>query len=141
MGIHKSRTAVYHPQCDGQVERQNRTLQEMLAAFVSDHTNDWDNWVSLAVYAYSTSCHESNGFSPYELVFGRIARTPLELDLDIPLKDPCSQLAYSQSIRETLHSLNHKAKVSLEKSGRSSRILSPQLTGSGLPLPLAHQFC
>ena len=32
MGIHKSRTNAYHPQCDGQVERQNRTLQEMLAA-------------------------------------------------------------------------------------------------------------
>ena len=70
MGIHKSRTTAYHPQCDGQVGRQNRTLQEMLAAFVSEHKDDWDSWVSLAVYAYNTSCHEPTGFSPYELVFG-----------------------------------------------------------------------
>ena len=91
MGIHKSRTTAYHPQCDGLVERQNRTLQDILSAYVSDHQDDWDQWVSLAVYAYNTSTHESTGFSPYELVFGRIARTPLELDLDLPLKNPCSQ--------------------------------------------------
>ena len=33
MGITKTRTTAYHPRCDGQVERQNRTLQDMLAAF------------------------------------------------------------------------------------------------------------
>ena len=134
MGIHKSRTTAYHPQCDGQVERQNRTLQEMLAAFVSDHRDDWDNWVSLAVYAYNTSCHESTGFCPYELVFGRSARTPLELDLDIPLKDPCSQSAYSQSIRKTLHSLNHKAKVNLEKSRQKQQNSQPSVDRKWSPL-------
>ena len=116
MGIHKSRTTAYHPQRDGQVERQNRTLQEMLAAFVSEHKDDWDTWVSLAVYAYNTSCHESTGFSPYELVFGRSPRTPLELDLDIPLKHPCSQSEYSQSVRKVLHSFNHKARANLQQS-------------------------
>ena len=100
MGIHKSRTTAYHPQCDGQAERQNRTLQEMLAAFVSEHKDDWDSWVSLAVYAYNTSCHESTGFTPYELVLGRSPRTHLELDLEIPLKHPCSQSEYSQSVSQ-----------------------------------------
>ena len=134
MGIHKSRTTAYHPQCDGQVERQNRTLQEMLAAFVSDHRDDWDNWVSLAVYAYNTSCHESTGFSPYELVFGRSARTPLELDLDIPLKNPCSQSAYSQSIRKALHSLNHKARVNLGKSRQKQQNSQPSVDRKWSPL-------
>ena len=134
MGIHKSRTTAYHPQCDGQVERQNRTLQEMFAAFVADHKDNWDNGVSLAVYAYNTSCHESTGFSPYELVFGRSARTPLELDLDIPLKDPCSQSAYSQSIRKTLHSLNHKANVNLEKSRQKQQNSQPAVDRKWSPL-------
>ena len=134
MGIHKSRTTAYHPQCDGQVECQNRTLQEMLAAFISDHRDNWDNWVTLAVYAYNTSCHESTGFSPYDLVFGRSARTPLELDLDIPLKDLCSQSAYSQSIRKTLHSLNHKAKVNLEKSRQKQLNSQPSVDRKWSPL-------
>ena len=35
MGTHKSRTTAYHPQCDGLEERHNRTIQDMLSAFVS----------------------------------------------------------------------------------------------------------
>ena len=133
MGIHKSRTTAYHPQCDGQVERQNRTLQEMLAAFVSEHKDDWDTWVSLAVYAYNTSCHESTGFSPYELVFGRSPRTPLELDLDIPLKHPCSQSEYSQSVRKVLHSFNHKARANLQQSRQRQQNSQSSVTNKWSP--------
>ena len=79
----------------------------MLAAFVSEHKDDWDTWVSFAVYAYNTSCHESTGFSPCELVFNHSPRTPLKLDLDIPLKHPYSQSEYSHSVRKVLHSFNH----------------------------------
>ena len=88
MGVHKSRTSAYHPQCDGLVERQNRTLQDMLTSYVSKHQHDWDRWVDLVAYAYNTSTHASTGYSPYEMVFGRLARTPLELDLGLPLKKP-----------------------------------------------------
>ena len=61
-GIAKTRTTAYHPQCDGQVERQNRTLQDMLAAFASEHRDDWDLWIDSVVFAYNTSCHESTGY-------------------------------------------------------------------------------
>ena len=88
MDTHKSRTKAYHLQCDGLVERQNRAIQEMLSAFVSQHQDDLDFWASVVAYAYNTSTHEATGFSLYELVFGRTARTPIEIDLDIPLKDP-----------------------------------------------------
>ena len=50
MGIAKTRTTAYHPQCDGQVERQNRTLQNMLAAFASEHRDDWDLWIDSVVF-------------------------------------------------------------------------------------------
>ena len=116
MGIHKSRTTAYHPQCDCLVERQNRTLQDVLSAYVSLHRDDWDLWVDLAVYSYNTSRHESAGFSPYELVFGRIARTPLELDLGLPLKDPQTQSEYSEKLRKQLYSLKQTAEEHLAHS-------------------------
>jgi hypothetical protein len=59
MGITKTRTTTYHPQCDGQVERQNRTLQDMLVAFCTKHGNDWDLWLNAVVFAYYTSRQES----------------------------------------------------------------------------------
>ena len=113
MDIHKSRTTAYHPQCDGLVERQNRTIQDMLSAFVSQHKDDWDTWVSVIAYAYSTSTHEATGFSPYELVFGRAARTPIEIDLDMPFRNPCSQSEYSQLVRRSLKSLKQSAQQNL----------------------------
>ena len=76
MGIHKSHTSAYHPQCDGHVERQNRTLQDMLTGYVSEHQHDWDFWVELVAYAHNTSTHASTGYSPYEMVVGRLACTP-----------------------------------------------------------------
>ena len=103
MGTHKSHTTTYHQQFDGIVERQNRTLQEMLAAHVADYLHDWDKWASLAVYTYNTSSHSSIGFSPYEMAFGRMPHAPLELDLDLPLHIPRSQSEYAQSVRQCLH--------------------------------------
>ena len=99
MGIQKTRTTAYHPQGDGQIERQNRTLQEILSTFVSKHPDTWDLHIDQAIFAYNTSRHESIGFSPYELVFGGVACLSVEIDLGVPLRDPRSQSDYVQAVR------------------------------------------
>ena len=114
MGVKKSRTTAYHPQGDGLVERQNRTLQDILSNFVSDHSGDWDQWLDQAVFAYNTSIHESTGFSPYELVFGHPARMPIEIELSVPLQNPSSQSDYSQSLRKAIQNANQIAQKNLE---------------------------
>ena len=113
MGIKKTRTTAYHPQCDGLVERQNRTLQETISSFVSDHSNDWDEVLDQAVFAYNTSTHESTGLSPYEMVFGREARMPVEVELGVPLHNPSSQSEYSQLIRKAIQKANNIARSKL----------------------------
>ena len=115
LGIHKSWTTAYHTQCDGLVERRNRTLQDMLSVFVSQR-DDWDLWVDIAVYTYTTSSYELTGFSPYEVGFGRVARSPVEMDVGIPLKYPASQTEYSESVRQHLHSVQKVAREHLEDS-------------------------
>ena len=119
MGITKTRTTAYHPQCDGQVERQNRTLQDMLAAFCTKHDNDWDLWIDAAVFAYNTSRQESLQTSPYEIVFGRIPRLPLELELGLPLKDPSTQSEYTQSLRKVFQEVREVARQNLEKARKN----------------------
>ena len=42
--IDKWRTTAYHPQCDGQVERFNRTLI-ILSMHVEKYQKDWDRWL------------------------------------------------------------------------------------------------
>ena len=76
----KTQATAYHPQCDGLVEGQNHTLENILSDFVSEHSVDWDEWLDQAVFAYKSSVHESTDLSPYELIFGRPARIPIEME-------------------------------------------------------------
>ena len=55
-GVKKTRTTAYHPQGDGMVERFNRTLLQLLRAYV-DQQNEWEKYLPLALYAYRTSTH------------------------------------------------------------------------------------
>ena len=114
MGIKKTRTTAYHPQSDGLVERQNRTLQDILSTFVVEHQTDWDEMLDQAVFAYNTSVHESTKLSPYEMVFGRPARMPIEVELGIPVRSPSSQSDYSRSLRKAIHYVNEIARRHLE---------------------------
>ena len=50
--IDKTRTSPYHPQSDGMVERFNRTLEAMLAKYVSENHEDWDDHLQLVMLAY-----------------------------------------------------------------------------------------
>jgi hypothetical protein len=120
MGITKTRTTVYHPQCDGQVERQNRTLQDMLAAFCTKHGNDWDLRLNTVVFAYNTSRQESLQTSPFEIVFGHIPRLPLELEL--PLKDPSTQSEYTQSFWKIFKEVREVARQNLEKARKTGNV-------------------
>ena len=113
MGIHKSRTTAYHPQGDGLVERQNRTLQDILSSFVSQHEDDWDLWIDISVYAYNTSPQKSTGFSPFELVFGHHARLPIEQALGLPLKNPSLQSEYARDLRKALSNVQRAAEEHL----------------------------
>ena len=121
MGIAKTRTNAYHPQCDGQVERQNRTLQDMLSKFVSNHADDWDQWPDPVVFAYNTSRHDSTGYSPYEMIFGRTPRMPFELEIGMPLSNPAQNTEYIHSTRRTLQDIHNIARSNLadNSSGQS----------------------
>ena len=69
-GIQKSHTTAYHPQGDGLVERFNRSLLQLLRAYIEKHS-DWEQHLPLALYAYRTAIHSSTGVSPHFLMFGR----------------------------------------------------------------------
>eukprot|EP00794_Sanderia_malayensis_P018510 gene18510-biopygen15597 len=77
----------------------------------SEHSLDWDEWIDQAVFAYNTGVHESTGISPYEMVFGRPARMPIEVELGMPLRNPSSQSDYSQSLRKAIQIANQLTKL------------------------------
>ena len=67
--IKKVYTTAYHPQTDGQVERLNKTLVNILRTNMDEYQQGWEDALPFAEYAYNTSIHSSTGETPYMMVF------------------------------------------------------------------------
>ena len=53
----------------------------MLVKFIDKKKEDWEDYLDTCVYAYNTSKHESSTFTPFEVMFGRQAVLPVDLNL------------------------------------------------------------
>jgi hypothetical protein len=70
--IHSS---AYHPQTDGQIERVNQILEDMLKACVMEYLDSWDKNLPWAEFSYNNSYQESLKMAPFEALYGRQCRT------------------------------------------------------------------
>jgi transposase InsO family protein len=77
LGTKLIRSSAYHPQTDGKTERVNQILEDMLRACAIDCGNNLDKYLSLAEFAYNNSYQSSLKMAPFEALYGRRCRTPL----------------------------------------------------------------
>lgn len=66
---------------NGLDERFNQTIQNMLCKFIQSNQSEWENYLDTCIFAYNTAVHESTRHSPYELMFGRKAVLPIDLEI------------------------------------------------------------
>jgi hypothetical protein len=72
-------STAFHPQSDGQAERYNRTLEEMLRGFVNASQDNWDSYLVPLEFAYNSSINASTGYSPFYLMYGQHPTVPAAL--------------------------------------------------------------
>ena len=82
-GIQHRLTTAYHPQANGLDEGLNQTLVNSLAKFAQENRDTWDEKLPEVVYAYNTAVQESTKHTPFEAMFGRMARLPVDFNASI----------------------------------------------------------
>ncbi|KAG1926960.1 hypothetical protein F2P79_024577 [Pimephales promelas] len=125
LGIRAIKTTPYHPQTDGLVERFNQTLKSMLRKFVSKSGSDWDQWLPYLLFAYREVPQASTGFSPFELLYGRQVRGPLDLlkeKWEGPKDGMCSVVQYVVQMRERLEEMTSLAQENIRRAQQTQKV-------------------
>jgi hypothetical protein len=70
-------STAYHPQTDGQTERVNKVLEDLLRACVLTFDRSWESSFPYVEFSYNNSHQASIKMSPFEALYGRKCQTPL----------------------------------------------------------------
>jgi len=84
MQTKSERTSGFHPQTNGQTERLNRTLCDMLSKYGQNAAEDWDLYLPVVAMAYNSKVHDATGESPFYLLHGLEMRKPIDVSLALP---------------------------------------------------------
>ena len=135
-GVKKVHTTPYHPQGNGQCERFNSTLCNMLGTFSEEEKSDWKSHLGCMTHAYNCTKHASTTYSPYYLMFGGHPRLPIDVEFGLNkpnCSDNSSKSRYIQKLRRRLNYAFQKAskysdqQASKYKHSYDKSVKGPQL--------------
>ena len=126
LSIKQMTTTPYHPMCNGLVERFNATLKSMLKKMCSEQPKEWDRYIDALLFAYREAPQESLGFSPFELLYGRTVRGPIQILRELWMdeaqeEDVKTTYQYVIDLRERLEETCSLAQKELEKASTRYR--------------------
>ena len=142
-GVKKVHTTPYHPQGNGQCERFNSTLCNMLGTLSEEEKSDWKSHLGCMIHAYNCTKHASTTYSPYYLMFGRHPRLPIDVEFGLNkpnCSDNSSKSRYIQKLRRRLNYAFQKAskysdqQASKYKHSYDKSVKGPQLHENDLVL-------
>ncbi|KAL0537623.1 hypothetical protein IC582_026606 [Cucumis melo] len=77
MGTRLDFSTAFHPQTDGQTERLNQVLEDMLRACALEFPGSWDSHLHLMEFAYNNSYQATIGMALFEALYGKCCRSPV----------------------------------------------------------------
>ncbi|KAI3375024.1 hypothetical protein L3Q82_021066, partial [Scortum barcoo] len=109
-GVSKSHTTAYHPMGNGGTERFNRTLGSMLRSLPLKEKHKWPQQIQTLTFAYNATVHETTGYAPFQLMFGRNPRLPVDVMFRQVLHDPVV-VDYETYAKTLISHLNEAARI------------------------------
>ena len=100
LDIKRKLSTAFHPQTDGQTERQNSIMEAYLRAFVNWKQNNWARFLSMAEFAYNNAKNTSTGHTLFELNCSFYPQVFFKDDVD-----PCSRSRFADKLAKELREL------------------------------------
>ena len=136
--LEKVHTTPYLPMTNGQCERFNSTLCNMLGTFPEKEKADWKAHLGSMIHAYNCTKHPSTTYSPYYLMFGRQPRLPIDYEMGLPidvLGDTCSKTRYVQKLKQRLDFAYKRAREISQKQAQKYKLsYNKKVKGSQLQI-------
>ena len=115
--IKRSRTTPYHPMGNAQCERFNQTLLSTLRYLSDTQKSKWKDHVNKMLFAFNCTKNIATGFSPYELLFGKKPRLPIDIIFGKTQSTVCKR--YPQYLKDWKQAMEDAYKIAAAKSGQS----------------------
>jgi hypothetical protein len=109
--VEKKMSTSFHPQTDGQTERMNRTLEEMLRHVINPSMSNWEKMLPKVQFAYNDSVHASTGKTPFMAALGHTPITPLT-----PVDDGSISHPVVHDLLSELRTIVHEVRSCLQKA-------------------------
>ena len=108
-------TTPYNPKCNGLTERINGVIKTMVKRMCQERPKDWDRYLPAVLFAYREVPQASTGFAPFELLYGRTVRGPMQAlkELWVGSQEPEERNAY-QYVLDLRQKLEDTCKIARE---------------------------
>jgi len=121
-GVNKSHTTAFHPQSDGQTERMNRTLLQMLKTTADDNPATWPRLLPTGMAAYRTTVHKTTGMTPNMAMLGREVMMPAALIARPPEEPHRTTVPFMRDFRDTLRDAHERVRDATRSSARTQKV-------------------
>lgn len=129
--IKKINTSAYHPQAN-LVERSNRELKTYLRQYVVGNPHVWDQHLPYFLFEYNTTINSSTKYTPFELVFGRMARLPTSIynskEGELSYED------YANKMKSIFKNIHTRAKENLLLSKEKQKEIYDKIANQWQPM-------
>lgn len=118
LGTRLNMSTARHPQTDGQSERMNRTIEEMIRSYVTPlRLDDWDEHLPALEFAYNDAVQSSTGSTPFYLNYGQHPRSVLDVSLPSATGRKSARAAhdFQSAMQEVIQSAKRKMAAAQER--------------------------
>jgi len=121
-GINKSHTTAFHPQSDGQTERTNRTLLQMLKTTADDNPATWPQLLPTVMAAYLMTVHKTTGMTPNMAMLGREVMLSAAFIARPPEEPHRTTVPFVHDVRDALRDTHRRVRDATKSSARTQKL-------------------